>query len=248
MYKPILATVAFVIGLASVGIVSTTVVQAEVKQGEILVDQGPGLMPAPAKDVATFKDVTENMWSYDDIMYLSSQNLIKGYGDGRYGPKDNVTRGQVAALIHRYLLTQEGVQVATKNTYKDIKGNMYEDAILIVSGLGIMEGYPDRTFKPNGVITRAEMARVMTTTFGLNGDDGFNAEKNSYDFWDMDSKHWANDAIRALYANGLTFGNGNNNFNPEGKVTREQCASFLNRAIHLDRDFVPKPIPVKPSP
>lgn len=255
MKKPILATTVL-IGLAGVAVISTTV-NAEVKEngGNEVNNETPSTkvvepiaqpivepVVEKAKVDKTFKDVTKDMWSYSDIMYLTGENIIFGYGNGQFGSKDNVTRGQVAALIHRYLSTQGDVQTSTKNPYKDVKGDMYQDAILTVSELGLMGGFPDGTFKPNGVLTRAEMARVMTTTFGLD------TKGTTSDFWDMSSKHWASEAVRAMYANGLTFGDADNTFNPEGKVTREQYASFLTRGIHLDREFVANPIPNKPQP
>lgn len=43
--------------------------------------------------------------------------------------------------------------------------------------------------------------------------------------------HWANEVVKTLYSNGITSGVGNNNFDPNGTVTREQLAVFLYRAI-----------------
>jgi hypothetical protein len=45
--------------------------------------------------------------------------------------------------------------------------------------------------------------------------------------------HWANEAVQILYSNAFTSVVGNNNFNPNGTVTREQLAAFSYRAIPI---------------
>lgn len=186
----------------------------------------------------SFKDVTKKSYAYDSIMYLAEKGIVKGYGNGYYGIKDNVTRGQVSALIARYL----GLDTSKKydNPYSDVKGHMFEKEILAVSDAKLMQGKGKGKFDPKATLTRAEMAQVLTNVFDLK-------VKANYDFHDMNEKHWANNAVRGLYSNGITKGTGDNKFNPSGKVTRGQYAEFLYRGIHLDENFEAKPIP-KPEP
>lgn len=186
----------------------------------------------------SFKDVTKKSYAYDAIMYLAKEGIVAGYGNGYFGLKDNVTRGQVAALISRYKKLDTGK--GFNNPYTDVKGNPFERAILAVTNEGYMSGKGKGKFDPNATLTRAEMAVVLTNVFDLK-------VKANYDFRDMDESHWANNAVRALYSNGLTFGSGDYKYNPNGKVTREQYAEFLYRGIHLDEDFEAEPIPNDPK-
>ncbi|WP_255294032.1 S-layer homology domain-containing protein [Bacillus wiedmannii] len=81
----------------------------------------------------------------------------------------------------------------------------------------------DGRFNPKRTVTRAELVQTFKNAFGLN-------KKFDHQFNDTQG-HWANEAEEILYSNGITGGVGNNNFNPDGTVTREQLAVFLYRAI-----------------
>ena len=68
-----------------------------------------------------FIDVPTNHWSKDSIDHLTEQKIISGYGNGKFGFGDNVTRGQVAAIISRYLkLENTGSQVNISLIFMDI--------------------------------------------------------------------------------------------------------------------------------
>src|SRR5699024_5548837 len=174
---------------------------------------GGGSVLADKEESVSFDDVTKDSFAYDSIMYLASEGIIKGYGNGKFGLKDDVTRGQVSALIARYLaLDTDG---SFDNPYTDVEGDMFEDEILAVSDAGYMQGIGHGKFDPEGVLTRAGMAKVLMNVFELD-------VKKEYDFHDVDEKHWGQEAIRALYSNGITLGTGNGLFKPDEDVTREQ--------------------------
>lgn len=189
-------------------------------------------------EVVEFKDVTEESYAYEAIRYLTNEGIVAGYGNGYFGLKDDVTRGQVSALIVRYL--QLDTSKDFENPYTDVEGNQFEDSILAVTDAGYMSGKGKDKFDPNETLTRAEMAVVLTNVFDLK-------VKADYEFHDMNEKHWANNAVKALYSNGITFGSGDYNYKPNQNVTREQYAEFLYRGINLDADFEAEPMPEKPT-
>ena len=51
----------------------------------------------------SFSDVSKEHWAYDDIQFAVNAGLLKGYEDGRFGPEDNITYEQAAAIICRLL-------------------------------------------------------------------------------------------------------------------------------------------------
>jgi hypothetical protein len=53
---------------------------------------------------APFTDVTAGMWSCRYIKRLAELGITTGYGDGRYGPYDAVTRAQMAVFLVRAFL------------------------------------------------------------------------------------------------------------------------------------------------
>lgn len=61
----------------------------------------------PGGGTASFTDVSAGIWYSDAVAWAASAELTGGYGDGRFGPTDAVTREQVAALLFRYAQLQK---------------------------------------------------------------------------------------------------------------------------------------------
>ncbi|MFB6649251.1 S-layer homology domain-containing protein [Bacillus toyonensis] len=178
----------------------------------------------------SFVDVPRNHWAYNEIAYMAQNKIMTGYGNGYFGSADNVTREQLAALLYRYLKPE----TTNENPFKDINDTSFKKEILALTKSGIFSVNSEKTFNPKGTATRAEIATVLTKAFHLK-------VKANYEFNDMKG-HWANEYVKALYSNGIATGTGNKNFSPDAKVTREQMAMFLYRAIHMDENYKPSPI------
>ncbi|PGS24549.1 NEAT domain-containing leucine-rich repeat protein [Bacillus cereus] len=176
------------------------------------------------EEVVEFKDVPKGHWSEEAIKYLAKEKLFVGYGNGKFGFGDNITRGQVAVLIQKYLKLERNLEQKAKFT--DTEGNAYEGAIEAVTQAGIMAGYDNGQFRPDGVLTRYEMSVVLQKVFQLMGN-----EKSVVSFTDVPKGHWAEGYVKALADNNISKGDGNGNFLGDDFVTREQYAQFLYNAI-----------------
>ncbi|WP_226545697.1 NEAT domain-containing leucine-rich repeat protein [Bacillus thuringiensis] len=177
-----------------------------------------------AEEVIEFKDLPKGHWSEKAINYLAKEKLFVGYGNGKFGFGDNITRGQVAVLIQKYLKLERNLEQKAKFT--DTKGNAYEGAIEAVAQAGIMTGYDNGQFRPDGVLTRYEMSVVLQKVFQLNGN-----EKSVESFIDVPTGHWAEGYVKTLADNNISKGDGKGNFLGDDFVTREQYAQFLYNAI-----------------
>ncbi|PFB30186.1 S-layer homology domain-containing protein [Bacillus cereus] len=175
-----------------------------------------------AENKIGFKDVPVNHWSYKAIMDLQERNIVAGYGNGMFGFGDSITRGQVARMIYLYLNPAD--EPNAQNTFTDIKGHMFEKEILSLSKTGIMSGFGDGTFGPDNILTREQLAAVLTRAFNLKA-------ASTTTFKDVNKNYWATNAISALQENKITAGTGDNMFEPKSIVTREQYAQFLYNAI-----------------
>ncbi|WP_142331775.1 NEAT domain-containing leucine-rich repeat protein [Bacillus thuringiensis] len=175
-------------------------------------------------EVVEFKDVPKGHWSEKAINYLAKEKLFIGYGNGEFGFGDNITRGQVALLIQRYLKLENNLE--PKTAFTDTKGNMYETAIDAVVQAGIMTGYGNDIFRPDGVLTRYEMSVVLQRVFQLKEN-----ENSAENFKDIPNGHWAKGYVKALVDNKISKGDGEGNFLGDNFVTREQYAQFLYNAI-----------------
>ncbi|KMP25941.1 S-layer protein [Bacillus cereus] len=171
-----------------------------------------------------FNDVPQGHWSFNAITDLANKNIIAGYGNGMFGFGDNITRGQVARMIYAYLKPADEPNI--KNPFTDVKGHMFEKEILSLTKVGIMSGYGDGKFGPDNILTREQLAAVLTKAFNLKATA-------TTTFKDVEKNYWATNAISALQENKIAAGSGNNMFEPKMVVTREQYAQFLYNAINM---------------
>ncbi|MCQ0957215.1 S-layer homology domain-containing protein, partial [Bacillus cereus] len=144
----------------------------------------PNVKAEEYPEMIVFDDVPVNHWAYDDIMDVVYNKVMLGYGNGKFGVGDNVTREQVAAVLYRTLnLKKEG---PLKNPYKDIseRATFFLDEILVLTKHGIFEGDEKGNFRPAAPVTRADMAQILTNGFT------FEVKKN-HTFKDVPKNHLA---------------------------------------------------------
>ncbi|MBQ7935210.1 MAG: S-layer homology domain-containing protein, partial [Clostridia bacterium] len=49
-----------------------------------------------------FADVTPDLWFYEEVLWAAENGIVEGYGNGLYGPDDEITREQLATILYRY--------------------------------------------------------------------------------------------------------------------------------------------------
>ena len=104
----------------------------------------------------------------------------------------------------------------------DIKASEAVDTLV---ALGVVNGYDDGSFKPNGTVTRAEMAKMIYVLRTGNSDaSAYNDDKTS--FTDIGS-HWARGYIKYCQSLGIIAGKSNTKFCPNDKVTAQEAAKML---------------------
>jgi S-layer homology domain len=164
--------------------------------------------------------------------------------DTKYCPTQPVTRGQMAAFLSRAL----HLPATTHDQFNDDNGHLFENAINQLAAAGITKGCnpPANTaFCPDRTVTRGEMAAFLTRAFHY-------PASNQNRFND-DNGHIFEKSIQAIAAQGVTVGcnpPANNHYCPDAKVTRDQMATFLTRALHLTANTPPNrllPLPGNPE-
>jgi hypothetical protein len=96
----------------------------------------------------------------------------------------------------------------------------------------VIAGYPDRTFKPNLPVSRAELASMTVNGFNLRSEE----KCPSKVFKDVPKSHWANKAINVSVANGIMAGYPNNTFRPNEPVSRAEAMVTLAKGIPCEMD------------
>jgi hypothetical protein len=124
-----------------------------------------GPRPVDARFAArpAFTDVAPSGVAWDAITQLAARGIIKGYGDGRFGPGAPVLRAQMAALIVR-ALGWDGSTPGGPAPFADLGGVDAElqRAIAILAQRGIINGYGDGTFGPGDEVRHVQVISFVT--------------------------------------------------------------------------------------
>ncbi len=177
------------------------------------------------KKAQDFSDVKEQMYSYDAIQSLVKKGIILGYGDGTFGPEDSVRRDHAAQMLTRSIVYNPIVPPATFNDLLPTNSAFLEISVLTHNK--VLDGYHDGSFRPTLDLTRAEMAKIIVTAFGLKGTGKQFFDDNTVE------EYWAYEYINILAENGISIGVGNNRFHPEYPVQREELATFIYRVLQM---------------
>ena len=157
---------------------------------------------------------------------------IVGYEDGTVRPEGDITRAEVATIFFR-LLTDESRNEywSQTNDYTDVaEGDWYNNAVSTLSKAGILNGYEDGSFQPNGNITRAEFATIAARFF--------EATYEGEDLFPDIEGHWARDYINQAAHAGIVNGYEDGTFRPQENITRAEAMTIVNRTLdrHPDAD------------
>lgn len=146
---------------------------------------------------------------------------VKGFPDGTFKPDKEVTRGEVAQILNQFIQDSDAYRLS-----KDVSGTeWYGSSVARLYGLSILNGYNDGKLNPNGSMTRAELATVMTRILNLKVD---NARFN-----DVKGSAWYNGYVGAVQNAGIIQGYPDGSFRGNRSVTRGELVAMVNRAFRV---------------
>lgn len=111
-----------------------------------------------------YEDVRTAQWHYRAVATAYRHGLVSGYGAGRFGPDDPITREQAAAMLIRALnLQEEADNSGALDSFKDAGdiSSWARQAVARAVALKLIHGYPDQNFRPADSTTRAECAALL---------------------------------------------------------------------------------------
>ena len=117
-------------------------------------------------NTSIFKDVPADAWFHDGVTWANENNeIVKGYGNGLFGPKDNITREQMVSILYRYAAFK-GYNISGKTSLNGFKdGNKtsdcFVDAMQWAVANGLLTGKGNGILDPKGHATRAEVAVIL---------------------------------------------------------------------------------------
>lgn len=173
-----------------------------------------------------YKDVDKNDWYYDTVKYVYDYNIMTGLNTTTFGPAVNLSREQVAVILHRL----EGKPtVSYSNKFKDVPaGQWYSDGVSWAYQNGIITGYTNGYFGVSDSITRQDLSVMLYRYARYKGYD-VSTTSNIYSFPDYrDVSDYANQAVS--WATGMKIITGDNgNIKPRDKSSRAVAATIITR-------------------
>lgn len=114
-----------------------------------------------------FADVSSAHWAYKEIQIATKKDIFKGIGGNRFAPNDYITREQMAVLLSRIIRYEKDSVDYYKSSFVDISDGWSYNSIVEMNHLGVFKGFEDKSFRPNKIISRAEMAAVLNRVKGF---------------------------------------------------------------------------------
>ena len=131
---------------------------------------------------------------------------------------------QVLALGMAFSLTMSTMAGAAFTDSADIKAT---EAVNMLSALGVIKGYEDGSFKPEGTVTRAEAAKMIFTIRNGGNDDASAWAGTATSFTDLAGYGWAEGYIKYCQSMGIIAGKSATSFDPGAQVTGVELAKMV---------------------
>lgn len=177
-----------------------------------------------------FSDVKEDSWFYEPVMSLSARGLIKGYPDGSFRPKDNISLGEFLKLI---------MTASNNRTYEKLDGrhwayDVYLDAV--TKAVIDSSNFRGTSEALNAPLTREDMAYIL-----IGVSENILGEKKPLDKSKLPAikdlahaKDLTRESILLAYDRGLVNGK-NGSFDPKGNLTRAEASTIIVRLLDKDK-------------
>ncbi len=152
---------------------------------------------------------------------------VIGYPDGLVRPNGNITRAEVATIFFRMLKDEpRNLYWSTTNNYSDVKAtDWFNNAVSTLSNMGIINGYPDGSFRPNAGITRAEFAKIAVSFFKDY------SRKTLGDLFSDISGQWYTEYINLAAELAIVNGYPDGTFRPNNLITRAEAMTIVNNTL-----------------
>lgn len=176
----------------------------------------------------SFQDADQH-WAKRTIGSFVKLGFVNGYSDHTFRPDANITRGEFASIIARVFDIKQADGDSGK-VLVDLPGHWSESSVSVLASHNIISGYADNTFKPDRLISRAEVIAVLSNVVDLETVEKVNS---NVAFADIEGS-WNQTDIRLAAEAGLVSGRGPSEFAPNQLCTRAEALTIVWRVLGLD--------------
>lgn len=119
----------------------------------------------PSTSAASFTDVASGAYYANAVAWANANGIVSGYGSGKFGPNDKVTREQLAAILYRYAQYKKydvsGANILDGYTDAQSVSSYAVPALQWANAAGVITGKSGSKLDPKGNATRAEVAAML---------------------------------------------------------------------------------------
>lgn len=119
----------------------------------------------PEASSPSFTDVPANEWYAAPVAWASANEIVSGYGDGKFGPNDPITREQMVTILYQYAQYKQYDLAAQGSVFAFSDGDKASRYALTplswAIGKGVLSGVGNNLLDPTGNTERSHMATVM---------------------------------------------------------------------------------------
>ncbi len=201
-------------------------------EGEYIAPEGVEVLFT--ENHKTLDDVPGH-WGEEYIDFVADREILVGITDSLFAPNNSVTRAMFATVLGRLYERSFGIQIQDgEHDFDDCNYNAYYGKYVDwAAENGIINGYGHRTFGPEDLITREQMATMLYRFAVMMGvvPQEMDTELTFADSGDVAA--WAKTGILYCQSEGLISGIGNNIFAPQNTATRAQMATIIHNFIKV---------------
>ncbi|MDI6731810.1 MAG: S-layer homology domain-containing protein [Candidatus Margulisbacteria bacterium] len=174
-----------------------------------------------------FHDTPMDFWAIEPIALCSTLGLTAGYPDDTFKPDKGITRAELVTLLVRTMAAtlEPGWEFTS---FTDVPyGHWAAKHVGYSTHKKLVTGYPDSTFKPKKVLTRAEGVAIFARYAGISEEVILISAEAMLPFPDLKPNFWANKYIVPAYHAGLLKYLAGKEFKPSAPFTRAEACEIL---------------------
>lgn len=191
-----------------------------------------------APSASAFSDVEEGSPYFVSISYLEKFGIVNGYDDGTFKPYDDVNRAEALKMLtiaSGLFIDSEikALETEEERPFSDTPASAwYTNYISAAKVEGIVNGFPDGSFKPTQSITLAESLKIL---FESLGDIEFLEDNSEHLYNDTSESDWFVDYTAYAASKGIVNIYSTNTMNPNQDMTRGYLAEVIYRTLTSDK-------------
>ena len=182
-----------------------------------------------------FTDVASTAWYADAVYDANTKGYMTGLaGTQTFDPEGSLTRGQAVQVLYNMASEYSNFDDFNHNSqsgyksYEDVaSGAWYAKAVAWAKAYGVVNGYPDGTFKAEQLVSRQEFAQMLRN-YAAKTQQGTDAKADLSSYADANELGWGRDAVAWAVAN-KAMGQNTTVLKPTSNISRAEVAAMVTR-------------------